>query len=106
MGYVFKEDVLKFICEKVSLDLFMKRSVAKADEACWKVCEMIDAGLPVENVIENEKENFLDMLNEIRYKVWLYDIPSPAVPEYIEHHEQITDILKLIDEKIKECEKL
>ena len=47
-----------------------------------------------------------DLLNEIRLKVWLYDIPSPTVPEYIEHHEQITDILKLIDEKIKECEKL
>ena len=33
----------------------------------------------------------------LRRVVWGYDIPSPTVPEYVEHHKQIQEILKLID---------
>ena len=44
----------------------------------------------------------IEVLYEIRYAVWEVDIPSPTVPEYREHHEQIQNILALIDSKIKE----
>lgn len=33
----------------------------------------------------------------LRSVVWGHDIPSPTVPEYVKHHEQIQEILKLID---------
>ena len=38
-------------------------------------------------------------LEEIKEKVWGYDIPSPTVPEYREHHEQIQEILRLLKKK-------
>jgi hypothetical protein len=36
-------------------------------------------------------------LSELRELVDNEDIPSPTVPEYIEHHESIQKILKFID---------
>lgn len=39
----------------------------------------------------------LDALNEVRDLVWEVDIPSPTVPEYIEHHEQMKSIMRNID---------
>ena len=47
-----------------------------------------------------EKENKYDMaieaLNDIKEKVWEIDIPSPTIPEYVEHHEQVKSVLKVI----------
>ena len=40
-------------------------------------------------------------LIELREKVWMEDIESSRVPEYIEHHESIQRILKYIDEVIQ-----
>ena len=32
--------------------------------------------------------------------MWDIDIPSPTVPEYREHHEQIQQMIALVDEKM------
>ena len=37
---------IRFIRDKVSLSLFMKRSVDKADKACMELCDMLDRDLP------------------------------------------------------------
>lgn len=55
---------------------------------------------------DDVQKKVMVMLHEIRNLVWLCDIPSPTVPEYIEHHEQIKSILKLIDEKLEEVDNL
>ena len=47
----------------------------------------------------------IGVLKAVRYKVWEYDIPSPTVPEYIEHHKACQDILKYIDGYIELIEK-
>lgn len=44
----------------------------------------------------------IDALDEIRHALWEIDIPSPTVPEYVEHHEQVQSVLKLLDKKQKE----
>ena len=33
---------------------------------------------------------------DIKEKVWEIDIPSPTIPEYVEHHEQVKSILIVI----------
>lgn len=43
------------------------------------------------------KENMLKHIQQLREFVWFEDIPSPTVPEYVEHHESITKILEYID---------
>jgi hypothetical protein len=40
------------------------------------------------------------MLAKLRELIWEKDIPSPTTPEYKEHHKDIQDILKFIDEEI------
>lgn len=40
-------------------------------------------------------------LNRIREEAWLHDIPSPTVPEYIEHHDAIQQIMLVIDKERK-----
>lgn len=52
-------------------------------------------------------------VKELRFQIWLRDIPSPGeVPEYIEHHQSILEIMKftddilyLIDREIEEQER-
>ena len=44
----------------------------------------------------------IDALDEIRHALWEIDIPSPTVPEYVEHHEQVQSVWKLLDKKQKE----
>lgn len=39
---------------------------------------------------------FEELTKELRYQVWLRDIMSPTVPEYVEHHESIQEILTFI----------
>lgn len=41
-----------------------------------------------------------DKIQRLRYLVWQHDIPSHTTPEYREHHESITEILKFIDEEL------
>ena len=44
----------------------------------------------------------IEALDEIRHALWEIDIPSPTVPEYVEHHEQVQLVWKLLDKKQKE----
>ena len=44
-------------------------------------------------------------LEELRELVWREDIPSPTIPEYQEHHESITKILKAIDTLLEDVTK-
>ena len=44
----------------------------------------------------------IEALDEIRHALWEIDIPSPTVPEYVEHHEQVQSVWKLLDKKKKE----
>lgn len=39
---------------------------------------------------------FEELTKELMYQVWLRDIMSPTVPEYVEHHESIQEILTFI----------
>lgn len=48
-----------------------------------------------------KKDFVLPLLDWLYVEVWGCDIPSPTVPEYIEHHRDIQYILKCI-EKLKE----
>lgn len=41
-----------------------------------------------------------ESVTELRELVWGMDIPSPTCPEYVEHHKDIQNILKFIDEKL------
>lgn len=43
---ISRQAAIRFIRDKVSLSLFMKRSVDKADKACMELCEMLDRELP------------------------------------------------------------
>lgn len=43
------------------------------------------------------KEVVIETLKAVRDLVWDVDIPSPTVPEYIEHHEQMQSIMRNID---------
>lgn len=40
-------------------------------------------------------------VKELKFQIWLQDIPSPTVPEYVEHHQSIQDILKFTDEVLE-----
>lgn len=57
---------------------------------------------PCEDTIS--KQAAIDALDEIRHALWEIDIPSPSVPEYIEHHEQVQSVWKLLDKKQKELQ--
>ena len=48
------------------------------------------------------RQAVIDALDEIRHALWEIDIPSPTVPEYVEHHEQVQSVWKLLDKKQKE----
>jgi len=43
---ISRQAAIRFIRDKVSLSLFMKRSVDKADKACMELCDMLDKELP------------------------------------------------------------
>ena len=45
-------------------------------------------------------QEVIDDLYEIQNKVWEFDIPSPTVPEYIEHHEQMHELMAFVGDKI------
>ena len=53
---------------------------------------------------EETKAEILQDLNEIYDKIWEVDIPSPTVPEYIEHHSEMKMLLRIVDEKIGKWE--
>ena len=68
--------------------------------------EFVYNGKTLKDWIDSQelKNKFLNILFEIQEAVWGMDIPSPTVPEYVEHHKQMQELLALIDTKIKEIE--
>lgn len=40
-------------------------------------------------------------VQELKFHIWLRDIASPTIPEYIEHHESIQEILKFTDDVLE-----
>lgn len=44
-------------------------------------------------------------VQELRFQIWLRDISSATVPEYIEHHESIREILKFTDDVLEIIER-
>ena len=56
------------------------------------------------NVIENV--NVCGIIRHIREEIWNYDIPSPTVPEYVEHHEQMQKLLKICDDALDQIDQL
>lgn len=53
-------------------------------------------------VEETAKYKCVRILYELKDAVWDIDIPSPTVPEYVEHHEQMQELMHLIDVKVNE----
>ena len=43
------------------------------------------------------KRTAIDALRAIKQGLWEIDIPSPTVPEYVEHHEQIKNMMDIVD---------
>ena len=39
---VYRGDVVKYIRNHISLETFMHRTVKKADEACWNLCDQLN----------------------------------------------------------------
>lgn len=48
----------------------------------------------------------IEALEQIRYALWEIDIPLPTVPEYIEHHRDVQNVMKRIDEIRDKMERL
>lgn len=51
-------------------------------------------------------DSMKDKIETLLSIVWGEDIPSPTVPEYVEHHKSIQKILNFIDEEILSDETL
>lgn len=47
------------------------------------------------------KRTAIDALRAIKQGLWEIDIPSPTVPEYVEHHEEIKNMMEIVDGWIK-----
>lgn len=56
------------------------------------------------NVIK--KQTALNTLRDIYMRLWDIDIPSPTVPEYVEHHEQIQALMQYTNEWIEKLQAL
>lgn len=52
------------------------------------------------------RQEAIDALDEIQHALWEIDIPSPTVPEYIEHHESVKKVMKVVLEKREELKNL
>ena len=48
-----------------------------------------------------DRQAAIDALRAIKHGLWEIDIPSPTVPEYVEHHEQIKNMMEIVDGWIK-----
>lgn len=48
------------------------------------------------------KQDAINALNSIYNALWEIDIPSPTVPEYVEHHEGVQKVMKVVMDKMEE----
>lgn len=53
----------------------------------------------IRETAEELHTNVIEDLQEIYQAIWEIDIPSPTVPEYVEHHNQMQELMKLVTEK-------
>lgn len=68
---------------------------------------MIDEMLETAREKENKYDMAIKAIHDIKEKVWEIDIPSPTIPEYIEHHNQVASVLIVIYDwltKLEEAE--
>ena len=56
------------------------------------------------NVIK--KQTSLNALIDIYMRLWEIDIPSPTVPEYVEHHAQVQALMRRTNEWIEKLQTL
>lgn len=49
-----------------------------------------------------ELQTAINAVKDIRMEIWMVDIPSPTVPEYIEHHRQMLHLMDVCDKKLAE----
>ena len=52
---VYRGDVIKYIRNNISLDTFMKRTIAKADESCWDLCDKLNFVPAIEEAEPEQK---------------------------------------------------
>lgn len=45
-----------------------------------------------------------ELLENLRFQIWLRDIPSPTVPEYVEHHKSIQELLHVADSVLSQVD--
>ena len=68
----------------------------RGDMFCeYDIIGMVDNAPPVESYKE-KYDMAIEAIHDIKEKVWEIDIPSPTIPEYIEHHEQVKSVLIVI----------
>lgn len=53
-----------------------------------------------------KREAALEALEQVRWVLYSIDIPSPTVPEYIEHHKQVQEVMAKINEMRNKIEAL
>lgn len=53
-----------------------------------------------------DRQTAIDAIEKIRWAIWEVDIPSPTVPEYIEHHNQMQCLIEKCNELIEYLEKV
>lgn len=53
-----------------------------------------------------DRQAAIEAVEQIRYRIWEVDIPSPTIPEYIEHHEQMQELLARCDSLRRQIEDL
>ena len=92
--------------------ILMKEEVRLATlrQTKWNLDEYFEDLTRKTNIAKNEAESIskiniqavIDDLYEIQNAIWEVDIPSPTVPEYVEHHEQMQSLMALVGDKIKQ----
>lgn len=81
----------------------IKAASLQLDDFCaQRKYEVLDSAVEKLQIADRQRKQFIDILEDIRSEIWGYDIPSPTIPEYVEHHNQMQALLALIDTKIKE----
>lgn len=89
-----------------ALSVLKNAAFLGTEEDAAKVTEAIDT---IEGNVHDSgkdadcisRQAAIDALRAIKQGLWEIDIPSPTVPEYVEHHEQIKNMMEIVDGWIK-----
>lgn len=69
---VYRGDVVKYIRNNISLQTFMHRTVAKADEACWNLCDQLNFVPAIEEEPTRMKGKWVKQIDE-PINAWWYE---------------------------------